>query len=88
MKAVQDFSKSATRPVQGPGSSDVATHPLQVPGAETGTQPLQAPGAGTATKPLQAPGAGPEVLPTGNDPAQLDRSLPGGRAVEIEGESE
>ena len=54
-KAVQDVSKSATRPVQGPGTSDIAT------------QPLQAPGAGTASQPLQAPGAGPEVLPTGND---------------------
>ena len=55
---------------------------------QTGTEPLQAPGAGTATQPLQAPGTGPEVLPTGNDPAQLDQSLAGGRAVEIEGESE
>ena len=73
---MQDVSKSATRPVQGPGTSDVAT------------QPLQAPGAGTATQPLQAPGPGPEVLPTGNDPAQLDQSLSGGRTVEIAGESE
>ena len=55
---------------------------------QTGTEPLQAPGAETATQPLQAPGTGPEVLPTGNDPAQLDQSLAGGRAVEIEGESE
>ena len=55
---------------------------------QTGTEPLQAPGAGTATQPLQAPGTGPEVLPTGNDPAQLDQSLADGRAVEIEGESE
>ena len=28
------------------------------------------------------------VLPTGNDPTQLDQSLPGGRTVEIAGESE
>ena len=28
MKAVQDVSKCATRPVQGPGTSDVAIHPL------------------------------------------------------------
>ena len=28
------------------------------------------------------------MLPTGNDPAQLDQSLPGGRTVEIAGESE
>ena len=47
-KAVQDVSKSATHPVQGPGTSD-ATQPLQAPGAETATQPLQAPSAGTAT---------------------------------------
>ena len=86
--AVQDVSKSATRPVQGPGTSDVATQPLQAPGAETATQPLWAPGAGTATQPLQAPGAGPEVLPTSNDPAQLDQSLSGGRTAEIAGESE
>ena len=69
-------------------TSDVATQPLQAPGAETATQPLQSPGVGTATQPLQAPGAGPEVLPTGNDPAQLDQSLSGGRTVEIAGESE
>ena len=75
-KAVQDVSESATCPVQGPSTSDVAT------------QPLQAPGAGTATQPLLAPGAGPEVLPTSNDPAQLDQSLPGGRTVEIASESE
>ena len=50
--AVQDVSKSATRPLQGPGTSDVATQPLQAPSAETATQPLQAPGAGTATQPL------------------------------------
>ena len=56
--AVQDVSKSATCPVQGPGTSDVATQPLQAPGAEIATQPLQAPGAGTATQPPQTPGAG------------------------------
>ena len=50
---VQDVSKSATRSVQGSGTSDVAT------------QPLQAPSAGTATQPSQAPGAGPKVQPTG-----------------------
>ena len=86
--AVQDVSKSATHPVQGPGTSDVATQPLQAPGAKTATQPLQAPGAGTATQPLQAPGTGPEVLPTSIDPAQLDQSLSGGRTAEIAGESE
>ena len=70
MNAVQDVCKSATRPVQGPVTSDVATQPSQAPGAELATQPLQAPGAGTAT---QAPGAGPEVLPTGIDSTQLNQ---------------
>ena len=51
---VRDVSKCATCPVQGPGTSDVATQPLQAPGAEIATQPLQAPGAGTATQPPQA----------------------------------
>ena len=74
--AVQDVSKSATRPGQGPGTSDVATQPLQAPGAEIATQPPQ------------APGAGPEVLPTGNDAMQLDQSLPGVRTDEIAGESD
>ena len=87
MNAVQDVSKSATHPVQGPGTSDVATQPLQAPCAERATQPLQAPSAGTATQLLHAPGAGPEVLPTYNDPAQLDQSLSGGRTAEIAGES-
>ena len=70
--AVQDVSKSATRSVQGPGTSGVATQPLQAPSAEIATQPLQAPGAGTATQPPQASGAGPEVLPTGYGATQLD----------------
>ena len=86
--AVQDVSKSATRPVQGPGTSGIATQPLQAPGAEIATQPLQAPSAGTATQPPQAPGAAPEVLPTGYDTTQLDQSLSGGRSAEIAGESE
>ena len=86
--AVRDVSKSAIRPVQGPGTSDVATQPLQAPGAEIATQPLQAPGAGTATQPTQAPGAGPEVLPTSIDSTQLNQSLPGVRPDEFAGESE
>ena len=87
-KDVQDVIKSATHPVQGPSTSDVATQPLQAPGAETATQPLEAPGTVTATQPLQPPGAGPEVLPTGNDAAQVDQSLSNGRTVDIAGESE
>ena len=75
-------------PCSGSCTSDVATQPLQAPGAEIATQPLQAPSAGTATQPPQAPGAGPEVLPTGYDATQLDQSLSGGRSAEIAGESE
>ena len=59
---VRDVSGSATRPVQGPGTSDVATQPLKAPGAELATQPLQAPVAGTATQPPQRllPGVRPD----------------------------
>ena len=85
---VRDVSKSATRPVQGPGTSDVATQPLQVHSAEIATQPLQAPAAGTTTQPTQAPGAGPEVLPTSIDSTQLNQSLSGVRLDEFAGESE
>ena len=53
-EAVRGGVKSATHPVQGPGTSEVLA-----------TQPLLVPGAGTATQPSQAPGAGPEVLPAG-----------------------
>ena len=74
--AVGDVSGSATRPVQGPGTSDVAT------------QALQAPGTRTATQPPQAPGAGPEVLATGNDSTQLNQSLTGVRPDEFAGESD
>ena len=59
-------NKSATRPVEGPGT-DVkqqnATQPVEAPGAGTATQPVEAPGAGMATQPVEAPGAGSEVLP-------------------------
>ena len=74
--AVRDVSGSATRPVQGPGTSDVATKPLQAPGAELATQPPQ------------APGAGPEVLPTGIESTQLNKPLPGVRPDEFAGESD
>ena len=85
---MRDVSGSATRPVQGPGTSDVATQPLQAPGAELATPPLQAPGAGTATKSPQAPGAGPEFLPTSIDSTQLNKSLPNVRPDEFAGESD
>ena len=86
--AVRDENGSATRPVQGPGTSDVATQALQAPSAELATQPLQAPGAGTATQPTQAPGTGPEVLSTGNESTQLNQSLPGIQPDEFTGESD
>ena len=72
---MRDENGSATHPVQGPGTSDVAT------------QPLQAPGAGTATQPPQAPGAGSEVLPTGIESTQLNKPLSGVRP-EFAGESD
>ena len=74
--AVRDVSGSAPRPVQGPGTSDVATQPLQAPGAELATQPPQ------------TPGAGPEVLPTGIEFTQLNKPLPGVRPDEFAGESD
>ena len=86
MSAVRD--ESATRPVQGPGTSDVTTQHLQAPGTELATQPLQAPDAGTATQPPQAPGAGPEVLPTGIESTELNKPLPGVRPDEFAGESD
>ena len=85
---MKDVSGSVTRPVQGPGTSDVATQPLQAPGAEIATQSLQAPGAGTATQPTQATGASPEVLPTGNESTQLNQSHPGVQPDEFTGESD
>ena len=36
--AVRVENGSATRPVQGPGTSDVATQPLQAPGSELNRQ--------------------------------------------------
>ena len=86
--AVRDENGSATRPVQGPGTSDVVTQPLQAPGAELATQPLQAPGAGTATQSPQTPGAGPEVLPTGIESTQLNEPLSGVWPNEFAGESD
>ena len=48
-------SKSATHPVEDPGT-DVSQ--------QNATQLVEAPGAGTATQPVEAPGAGPEILPS------------------------
>ena len=49
-------NKSATRPVEGPGT-DVKQ--------QNATQPFEAPCARMATQPVEAPGAGPEVLLSG-----------------------
>ena len=49
-------NKSATHPVEGPGT-DVKQ--------QNATQPVEAPGARTATQPVEVPGAGPEVLLSG-----------------------
>ena len=76
-QAVRDVNESATRPVQGPGTSEVLA-----------TQPLLVPGAGTATQPSQAPGAGPEDLPSGCEAMLSDQSPSGGRNTEVARESE
>ena len=55
-------NKSATHPVEGPGT-DVKQ--------QNATQPVEAPDAGRATQPVEAPGAGPDVLPPGTGSAAL-----------------
>ena len=60
------LNKSATHPVEGPGS-DVKQ--------QNATQPVEASGAGTATQPVEVPSAGPEVLPTGTGIAALHTEL-------------
>ena len=52
-------SKSATRPVEGPGT-EVVRRRDEV--QQNATQPVEAHGAWMATEPVEAPGAGPEVL--------------------------
>ena len=56
-------NKSATRPVEGPGTGVVIQ--------QNTTQSVEAPGAGMATQPVEAPGAGPDVLLTGTSDAAL-----------------
>ena len=65
--------KSATRPVEGPGTGVLAT------------QPVEALGAGTATQPVEAPGAGPDVLLTGTSNAALhaEQTYTSGKTVDI-----
>ena len=66
-------NKSATRPVEGPGT-DVKQKNV--------TQPVEAPGAGTATQPVETPGAGPDVLPTSTGSAALHAEFPGSDSEE------
>ena len=61
-------NKSATRPVEGPGTDVIQ---------QNATQAAEAAGAGTATQPVEAPGVGPEVLPTGTGSAALHAELTG-----------
>ena len=49
-------NKSATRPVEGPGTDGKQQH---------ATQPVEASGAGTATQAVEVPGASPEALLSG-----------------------
>ena len=60
-------SKSATRPVEGPGTEVGRRDEIQ----QNATQPVEAPGAVTATQPVEAPGAGLEVLLSGTGSAVL-----------------
>ena len=76
-QAVKEVTKSATHPVQGPGTSETVA-----------TQPLLVPGAGTATQPPQAPGAGPEVLPSGYETTLSNQSPPIGQNSEVARESD
>ena len=58
-------SKSATHPVEGPGTGVGRIDEIQ----QNATQPVEAPGAGTATQPVEAPGVGAEVLLSGTSSA-------------------
>ena len=66
-------NKSATHPVEGPGT-DVKQ--------QNATQPVEAPGARTATQPAEASGAGPDVLPTGTGSAALHAEFSGSDSEE------
>ena len=52
-------SKSATRPVEGPGTGVLAAKPVETPGA------------GKVTQPVEASSAGPDVLLAGTGDAAL-----------------
>ena len=66
--------KSATSPVEGPGTSVVSQ--------QNATQPVEAPNAGTATQPVEATGAGPELLLTGTGSATLHAEITGSNIEE------
>ena len=55
-------SKSATRPVEGPGT-EVVRRGDEI--QQNAIQSVDAPGAGMATQPVEAPDAGPEVMLSG-----------------------
>ena len=82
--AVRDVSGSATRPVQGPGTSDVATQPLQAPGAgpevlPTGNESTQ------LNKPL--PGVRPDEFAGESDSeAEVDGELASPGSVHVQGD--
>ena len=67
-------SKSATSPVEGPGTSVVTQ--------QNATQPVEAPGAGTATQPVEAHSAGPKALLTGTGNAALHAEITGSDSKE------
>ena len=62
-------SKSATCPVEGPGT-EVVRRGDEI--QQNATQPVEAPGVGTATQPVEAPGVDPEVLLSGTDSVLSD----------------
>ena len=66
-------NKSATRPVEGPGT-DVKQ--------QNATQPVEAHGAGTATQPVEASSAGPDILRTGTGSAALHAEFTGSDSEE------
>ena len=76
-------SKSATHPVEGPGTEVVRRGDVI---QQNATQPVKAPGAGTATQPVEAPVAVSEVLLFGttsavqSDSAEDLQSEPGSPA--------
>ena len=65
------------------GTGDAVVQPRGDEIQQIATQPVETPGAGTATQAAQAPGAGPDILLSGTGDAALsvDKSLTSGRVV-------